>query len=58
MTKIKIWYYTTIRTEDDKDEIYDSYPDEIEHDGKKRIIKLIKDSFEEVKGSGYSDQME
>ena len=48
MPKLKIWYYTTINTEDNEDRIFDSFPDEIEHEGKKRIIKLTKDSFETV----------
>lgn len=58
MVKLKIWYYTTIRTEDDEDKIYNSYPKDIEHEGKKRIIILKKDSYEEVKGSEHIDQME
>ena len=48
MPKIKIWYYTTIKTEDDGGSIFNSFPDEIEHEGKKRIIRLTKDSFETV----------
>lgn len=58
MAKLKIWYYTTIRTEDDETKIYNSYPEEIEHEGKKRIITLRKDSYEEIEGSEHRDQME
>jgi len=58
MVKLKIWYYTTIGTENDVDKIYDDYPQEIEHEGKKRIITLRKDFYEEIKGREYSDQME
>ena len=58
MVKFKIWYYTTIRTEDNKDKVYNSFPEEIEHEGKKRTIRLIKDSYEEIRGSEYIDQME
>ena len=48
MPKLKIWYYTIIKTEDNEDRVFDSYPDEIEHEGKKRIIRLTKDSYEAV----------
>ena len=58
MTKLKIWYYTTIRTEDDEAKIYKSYPEEIEHEGKKRTITLRKDSYEEIEGRENRDQME
>ena len=58
MVKLKIWYYTTIRTDEDDDKVYKSFPDEIEHEGKKRIIRLNKDSYEEIRGSDHIDQME
>jgi len=58
MVKLKIWYYTTIRTENDEDKLYNSYPEEIEHESRKRVIRLVKDSYEEVRTSEYSDQME
>jgi hypothetical protein len=48
MKKFKIWYYTTIKTDEDTEEIYSNYPDEIEHEGKKRVIRLTKDSIEDV----------
>jgi hypothetical protein len=48
MKKIKIWYYTLVKTEDSGGSVYGSFPDEIEHEGKKRIIKLTKDSFETI----------
>ena len=48
MEKIKIWYYTTIKTEGTGVEEFNSLPEEIEHEGKKRIIRLIKESFETV----------
>lgn len=48
IVKLKIWYYTTIKTEDNEINAYDSFPDEIEYEGKKRLIKLTKDSFEKV----------
>ena len=58
MVKLKIWYYTTIRTDEDNNKIYNSFPDEIEHEGNKRIIRLNKDSYEEIIGSENIDQME
>ena len=58
MTKLKIWYYTTIRTEDDEAKIYNSFPEEIEHEVKKRIKILRKDSYEEIEGKENRDQME
>ena len=48
MAKIKIWYYTTIKTEGNGVDEFKSLPEEIEHEGKKRIIKLKKESFETV----------
>ena len=46
MPKLKIWYYTTINTEEDENRVFDSFPDEIQHEGKRRMIRLTKDSIE------------
>ena len=48
MKKIKIWYYTIIKTDGSGVEEFNSLPEEIEHEGKKRIIRLTKESFETV----------
>lgn len=56
MEKLKIWYYTTIKTEDNETQVFDNYPDEIEHVGKKRTIRLTKDYFEKItKDLDYGD---
>jgi hypothetical protein len=56
MTKLKIWYYTTIDSEDNDAKVFDDYPDEIEHEGKKRKIRLTKDYYENItKDLDYGD---
>jgi hypothetical protein len=59
MVKLKIWYYTTIKTDDTEEKVFKSYPDEIEHDARKGKITLYKDSIEtDVAGKYYSEDEE
>jgi hypothetical protein len=48
MKKIKIWYYTTIKAEGNGIKEYTSLPKEIEYEGKQRVIRLTKDSYESM----------
>ena len=48
MAKIKIWYYATVEALDNEGSVFEDYPVEIVHEGKKRTIKLHKDYFENV----------
>jgi hypothetical protein len=46
MTKMKIWYYTIVKSDDSEDEVFNSYPEEINYKGKRKIIRLVKDNIE------------
>jgi hypothetical protein len=56
MNKFKIWYYTTVKTEESMESVYENYPDNIEHEGRKRVIKLTKDYIDTVvKDADYGE---
>ena len=56
MVKLKIWYYTTIKTDESEERIFDSYPDEIEHDTRRGKMTLYKDSIETVVSTEQFDE--
>ena len=46
MPKMKIWYYTTVKSEDSEGDVFKSFPEEINYEGKRGKIKLVKDTIE------------
>jgi hypothetical protein len=48
MGKMRIYYYTSIKTDKSEEAVYDEFPDEINYDAKRGNIHLIKDSIESV----------
>jgi len=48
MERMKIWYYTTVRTDDSEEYVYKSFPDEIIYESKRGKIRLNKDAIETI----------
>jgi hypothetical protein len=48
MTRMKIWYYTTVRADGSEEDIFKSFPEEIHYEAKKGNIRLVKDSIETI----------
>jgi hypothetical protein len=48
MKQMKIWYYTTFRTDDSEEDIFKSFPEEIHYEAKRGKIRLVKDTIETI----------
>ena len=48
MKQMKIWYYTTFRTDDPEEDIFKSFPEEIQYQAKRGNIRLVKDTIETI----------
>lgn len=46
MAKMRIWYYTTIKSDDSEGVVFNSFPEEINYRGKGKMIRLVKDNIE------------
>lgn len=46
MAKMRIYYYTTIKTEKSEDDIFDEFPDEFTYEAKRGNLRMVKDTIE------------
>lgn len=53
MERLKIWYSTTIRTDDTEEYVFKNFPDEITYEARRGKIRLVKEAIETV-----GDQMQ
>ena len=50
MTRMKLWYYTTVRADgsESEEDVFKRFPEEIQYEAKKGNLRLIKDTIETI----------